>query len=202
VDYCRRVSAPVTFVSAYIYGKPERLPVREDDTPRPNNPYALSKYLAEQLCEFGARYNGLNVTVVRPFNIYGPAQPEHFLIPIVLRQLQARGAIQLKDLSPKRDYIHVDDLVRLLVQTLTPGTKPYRVVNAGSGESHSVREIVDTLQAAAGTNLPVLDEGAARYEELPDVRGDISFAEKEFGWSPRISLRSGLDALVQGMAPR
>lgn len=197
LDYCRRVSAHLTFVSAYLYGKPERLPIAEDATPKPNNPYALSKYLAEQLCEFAARHDGLAITVVRPFNIYGPNQPDHFLIPTIVRQVKARGDIQVKDLAPRRDYLHIDDLIRLLLATQSGEQNSYRVVNAGSGESHSVKEIIDIAQDAAGTKLTVVDEGQARYEELDDVRADISAGKREFGWTPQIPLRAGIERLIR-----
>ena len=197
LGFCRRVSAPLTFVSAYLYGKPERLPVRENAAPRPNNPYALSKHLAEQLCQFSAQHEGVEVTVIRPFNIYGPGQAEHFLIPTIVRQLRQGGPIKVMDLAPKRDYLHVDDLVDLLIATLSKRGESYRVINAGSGESHSVREIVDIVQAAAGTALPVVDEGQARYEEIDDVRADITVARQALGWSPRIPLRTGIEPLLR-----
>jgi GDP-4-dehydro-6-deoxy-D-mannose reductase len=195
--YCRRVSAPLTFVSAYMYGKPERLPVAEDATPKPNNPYALSKYLAEQLCEFAALHDGLGITVVRPFNIYGANQAEHFLIPTIVRQVHAGGQIRVMDLAPRRDYLHVDDLVQLLLATLAKKDGSYRVVNAGSGESHSVSDIIDIAQEAAATRLTVIDEGQSRYEELDDVRADISVARSTFAWAPQIPLRTGIERLVR-----
>jgi nucleoside-diphosphate-sugar epimerase len=196
LGFCRRVSAPLTFVSAYMYGRPDKLPVRENATPRPNNPYALSKHLAEQLCQFSAQHDNVEVTVIRPFNVYGPGQAENFLIPTILKQVRQSGPIKLKDLAPKRDYLHVDDLVDLLVATLSKRNESYRVINAGSGESHSVRDIVDIVQAAARTTLPVVDEGEARYEEIDDVRADITLARQALGWSPRVPLRTGIERLL------
>lgn len=193
--YCRRVSAPLTFVSAYVYGRPSQLPIREDTPPRPNNPYALSKFLAEQLCEFSARADGTRVTVVRPFNIYGAEQPARFLIPTILKQVAAGGPIRVMDLAPKRDYLHVDDLVALLARTVDTVESDYRVVNAGSGTSHSVSEIIDLVQQIAGTSYPVVDECRVRPAEIDDVRADITLAGEVFGWEPRISLRDGLHAM-------
>ena len=198
LGYCRRVSAPLTFISTYVYGKPDRLPIAEGATPKPNNPYALSKYLAEQLCEFAASHDRVPVTVIRPFNIYGPGQAKHFLIPTIIGQVKGGGSIRVMDLAPKRDFLHVDDLVRLLISTAARSDKPFRLVNAGSGESHSVEEIVALVQEFAGTNLKVLDEQKTRYEELNDVRADVALAQKEFGWTPRISLREGIEQLVRG----
>lgn len=194
--YCRRAACSLTFVSAYVYGRPEKLPVDEDSRPRPNNPYALSKYLAEQLCAFSAQYEGVATTVVRPFNIFGPNQADHFLMPRIIRQVKAGGPVRVMDLSPKRDYLHIDDLVDLLLATLKRGDSPFRVVNAGSGESHSVGEIADIIQDVAGTDFEVVDEAQPRYEELHDVRADVSRARRELGWSPRLTFRQGIESLV------
>ena len=81
VEYCRGVGAHLVLVSAYVYGVPQRLPVTEDHPVAPNNPYALSKVLAEQACSFHASVTGLPVTIIRPFNIYGPGQQGPFLVP-------------------------------------------------------------------------------------------------------------------------
>jgi GDP-4-dehydro-6-deoxy-D-mannose reductase len=196
LDFCRRVGASMTFVSAYVYGQPDRLPIDETHPVRPSNPYAVSKYLAEQVCAFYASQLGVRTTVVRPFNIYGPRQPGHFLIPTVVRQLKNGGPIRVLDLAPRRDYLYVDDLVDLLVRTLDPNQSDYTVVNAGSGSSVSVGELVDRLQTIAGTSLEVLSEDKPRHQELNDVRAAVAKARDCFGWMPRTSLEDGLKRLL------
>jgi GDP-4-dehydro-6-deoxy-D-mannose reductase len=196
LDFCRRTGASMTFVSAYVYGQPDRLPIDETHPVRPNNPYAMSKYLAEQACAFYASQFGVRATVVRPFNIYGPRQAGHFLIPTVVRQLKEGGPIRVLDLAPRRDYLYVDDLVDLLVRTLIGNQSGYTVVNAGSGSSVSVAELVDTLQTIAGTSLEVLSENKPRLEELNDVRAAVARARDCFGWMPQRSLADGLQQLL------
>ena len=196
LDFCKQAGASITFVSAYVYGQPDHLPIDETHPVRPNNPYAMSKYLAEQVCGFYASQFGVRVTIVRPFNIYGPRQADHFLIPTVVRQLKQGGPIRVLDLAPRRDYLYVDDLVNLLVRTLSPAEAGATVVNAGSGSSISVGELVDTLQSVAGTSLEVLSENKPRHEELSDVRADVSKARDCFGWVPRTSLEDGLQRLL------
>jgi nucleoside-diphosphate-sugar epimerase len=196
LDYCRRSGAHLVFVSAYVYGAPQRLPIREDDAAAPNNPYALSKFLAEQVCAFYAAQMNVPVTVVRPFNIFGPGQRPAFLIPTILAQVRKGETIRVKDLKPRRDYLFVDDLVAALLRTIE---RPhgYRLFNLGSGVSHSVQEIIDTVQAAAGTTLPVASEDAQRPNEIPDVRADISRAREQLGWAPRISFAEGIARLIR-----
>lgn len=196
LEYCHRTSASLTFVSAYVYGPPERLPIAEGTPPRPNNPYALSKHLAEQACAFYACHRGVRVTVIRPFNVYGPGQSAHFLIPRIVEQVQARTEIRVLDLHPKRDYVFLDDLVDALVRTLAPGEELHRVFNIGSGESVSVQAVIDTIQQVAGTALPVTDAGERRVQELDDVRADITRARTQLGWTPRTPLRDGIARML------
>jgi nucleoside-diphosphate-sugar epimerase len=192
LEYCRRSGARLTFMSGYLYGQPERLPVSEATVPKPNNPYALSKYLAEQMCAFYASYCGVDVTVIRPFNVFGPGQPARFLVPHILNQVRERRAIVVKDLAPRRDFVYIADLVDALIRTLDRPAG-YDVFNIGSGASVSVGELIATIQSVAGTDLPVACEGEVRSQEIVDVYADIAKAQRVLGWTPAHSLAEGLE---------
>ncbi len=195
LEYCRLYSARLTFVSAYLYGLPDRFPVWEQCAPRPNNPYALSKYLAEQVCEFYAAHHRIDVTVIRPFNIFGPGQKAHFLIPHIVNQVRARQTIHVKDLAPRRDYIYLDDLVGALTSTLDR-LSGFNVLNIGSGSSLSVRELITIIQSVAGTELPVVSEGVVRPNEIDDVYADIGKARAQLGWTPNLTFRQGVEKMM------
>ena len=195
--YCRRVGAQMVMASAYVYGIPQRLPISEGDRVSPNNPYALSKLLAEELGSFASSYYGVPVTVLRIFNVFGRGQREEFLIPRIIRQVFESAVIHVQDLAPKRDYIHVDDVVDAL-RLAAQGGKGFRRDNHGSGESHSVTEIINTIQRVAGTGLPVTSANQRRANEIPDVRADVGAAAAELGWRPRLSFEAGIRELVLG----
>jgi GDP-4-dehydro-6-deoxy-D-mannose reductase len=191
LDYCRAQGAHLVCVSGYLYGVPDRLPIREDDPVRPNNPYAESKAAAERACAAHASAIHLPVTVMRLFNVFGPRERREFLIPTIVRRVRAGGPIVVKDLAPRRDYVFVDDAVEALLRTLD-APDAFRVFNIGSGVSHSVQEVIDTVQAAAGTNLPVIEEGKPRENEIADVRADITRAREQLGWAPRVTFADGI----------
>lgn len=195
LEFCRAHGARSTFVSAYLYGVPERLPVSEACVPQPNNPYALSKHLAEQACAFYATHHDIDVTVIRPFNIFGPGQKAHFLIPQVVSQVRAHRAIHVKDLAPRRDYIYIDDLVDALVRTMG-GPGGYNVFNIGSGSSLSVAELIAAIQFVAGTELPVISEGKVRPNEINDVYADIGKARNLLGWAPSLTFQQGIERMI------
>jgi GDP-4-dehydro-6-deoxy-D-mannose reductase len=198
LEYCKRLNVPLTFVSAYVYGQPDSLPITEEAPIKPNNPYALSKYLAEQVCHFYATYHKLDITIIRPFNIYGPGQPNHFLIPKITDLVKKNLTIELFDLSPKRDYVFIDDVVDALVRTLELKLPGFNVFNIGSGRSISVKEVVDYIQTAAGSKLDVKSKEQYRKEELDNVFADISQSWLKLKWAPSTAFEDGIKKTLNG----
>ena len=109
LELCRRTGASLTFLSSYVYGPPRALPIPESHPLAAFNPYSHTKILAEETVRYYMATFGVRASVVRPFNVYGPAQDDHFLIPEIVRQLldPAIDAITVADLRPRRDYSHV-----------------------------------------------------------------------------------------------
>lgn len=190
LDWCRRHGARMVFASAYVYGIPQRLPIHETDAVNPNNPYALSKFLAEQCAAFASRFSGTNATVLRIFNVYGAGQRDEFLLPTLVKQLRG-PEIRVMDLAPRRDYVYIDDVVDAVVRALD-APAGFHCINIGSGQSHSVAEVISALQAVAGTSLAVVSSAIYRPQEIPDVRADISRAQDVLGWKPVYDLAAGL----------
>jgi GDP-4-dehydro-6-deoxy-D-mannose reductase len=201
LDYCRRHGARLVFVSSYLYGMPDHLPISEDAPLIATNPYALSKKIAEEACQFHAEHCGVDVTVLRPFNIYGVGQPEHFLVPTILRQIQRGDEIRVKDLDPRRDYVYVHDVVAAITLAAR-AWDGFRVFNIGTGTSHSVAELIDTIQQLWDVQLPVVSSEDRRKSEIMDTVADIRAARTELGWEPRYSLREGLADLRAAIAAR
>jgi len=196
LEFCRQERTPCTFVSAYVYGHPEQLPIQEESLIRPSNPYALSKRMAEEACEFYATAHGMTVTTLRPFNVYGVGQDDKFLIPSIVHQALNNEVISIKDLTPKRDYVYLEDLITALMATMGR-TGKYSVYNVGSGVSLSVQEVIDTIQEVAGTNKKIVCDNKVRNNELMDVVANISRAGKELGWRPEYSFRAGIEFIIR-----
>jgi len=195
--YCRSHGARMIYASGYVYGLPDRLPIAESYLAKPNNPYALSKLLAEQLCEFASNYYGVSTTVLRIFNVFGYGQRPEFLIPSLLRQVKEGREIRVLDLKPRRDYIFLPDVVSAFAQSLKISHK-FQKINIGSGFSHSVQQIIDVIQSVAGTDLPVVSEFSERSQEVPDVKADISLAKQILDWAPRWTFSDSVQQLLKG----
>jgi nucleoside-diphosphate-sugar epimerase len=192
LEFCRRTGASLTFLSSYVYGPPRTLPVSESHPLAAFNPYSHTKILAEETVRYYMATFGVRASVVRPFNVYGPSQRDHFLIPEIVRQLldPAIDAITVADLRPRRDYIYVADLVSLLLKTVDAGAGG--VYNAGSGESRSVQWIIDTVSELAGIRKPIRSTEQPRANEILDVVADVARASRDLEWRPSTSLHEGL----------
>src|ERR1039457_1447772 len=191
LDFCRQAQARIIFISAYIYGNPRYLPIDESHPVAPNNPYAHSKWLGEELCRFYAEHMGVKTVILRPFNIYGNGQDSRFLIPTLLNQIQTDGKIVVRDDTPRRDYLYITDVVDACMAVIDSDA-PYRLFNVGSGYSLSVREIVKTIRTAHHDKSTWQSLGEKRPNEIPDTVADCSAIKKEFNWQSRIPFTEGL----------
>jgi nucleoside-diphosphate-sugar epimerase len=192
LEFCRASGASLTLTSSYVYGRPARLPISEDAPLQAFNPYSHSKILAEETCRYYQHQFGVPVTIIRPFNIYGPGQDRRFLIPTILAQAidPHTAAIVVADLRPRRDYIFIGDLVHLLMTTAF--RREGGTFNAGSGSSWTVEEVIAIVNQLLPRPKPVHSEDQTRLEEVFNVIADISRARREFGWEPRVAFRDGL----------
>jgi nucleoside-diphosphate-sugar epimerase len=195
-EFCRREGASLTMMSSYVYGRPQFLPISETHPVAAFNPYSHTKLLAEEVCRYYAQQFDMRVTVIRPFNIYGPGQNGNFLIPTLLRQVLDHEAreISIADDRPRRDYLYVDELLDLLVLTMDP--HGFEIFNAGSGRSINPRELAESMLAAAAAEKRVVSRGEVRPDEVLETVADVGKAKRVFGWEPHISLPDGLGRMI------
>ncbi|MFA9373716.1 MAG: NAD-dependent epimerase/dehydratase family protein [Poseidonibacter sp.] len=196
LELCRNKNIALTFVSAYLYGAPVKLPISEDDPIQPNNHYANSKYMAENLCKFYSEQHDLKVTIARPFNIYGKEQKENFLIPYIIDQVLNSSVIKVKDLQPKRDYVYLDDFINGLLNTIESKEK-FSVYNFGSGIELSVKEVINIVQKIENTNKKIYSEEIERKNEIMNVVADISKAKENLNWVPNYTFEEGILEIIK-----
>jgi nucleoside-diphosphate-sugar epimerase len=199
LEQCRRSGASMTFVSTYVYGWPAPMPVSEKTAPNPNNPYAFSKLAAEEACQFYASTFGVKVSILRLFNAFGPGQGADFLIPTIARQVvdPACKEVVVADLAPRRDFVHVDDVIEaFMISPRLPAGQPF---NVASGRSHSVEDVIRACLSAAGVNKPFRARDQQRVNEISDVVADIAAIEAASGWRPRVAFSDGIKTVVEAV---
>jgi UDP-glucose 4-epimerase len=196
LEMCRLYKARMIFISSYLYGSPQYLPIDENHPIVAFNPYAQSKLISEQLCQSYNRDFQTPVIIVRPFNLYGPGQDENFLIPTIIKQAKS-GKIVLNDPAPKRDFLYIDDFIDLLVKLIDNQNTDCQIFNAGSSKSFSVREIAEIICRLINKNISIKFTNQKRPNEIADTVADTSKAKELLGWQPRISVEEGLKLLIQ-----
>ncbi|MCA9089670.1 MAG: NAD-dependent epimerase/dehydratase family protein [Planctomycetaceae bacterium] len=144
-----------------IYGEvPEGTAASETTPPHPLSPYAASKYAVENYLRCYEREHGLQTTVLRYANVYGPRQDPHGeagVVAIFLNRLIAGEPLRINarvtagDDGCIRDYVHVRNCAQANIAA-TAGELPVRLMNVGTGQGISTRMLADTLQSLAGTN--------------------------------------------------
>lgn len=202
LNRCRQLQVEhLILASTYVYGPPETLPVVETHPVRPLHAYPRSKYLCEQLVEqfvldAAAQGHAFRGTALRLFNVYGPGQSSHMLIPTIVKQLQ-QPVMSLRDPAPRRDFVHVDDVVQAILATAKlPRQSSFEAINIGSGQSYSVAELVALLSTLAGVHPQVKYLQQVRTGEVNEVRADCSKADQLLGWAPQKDFRTGLQDLL------
>lgn len=187
--------------SGAVYGHQPRQPVRETDTPRPDSPYAVSKWSAEQYIHTIGDLWGLETVALRIFNAYGPNQSlpvSHApVVPRFLHQALTGGSlIVFGDGRQTRDYVFVDDAVDALVGAATATGLNHAVINIGSGRETSVSELIDLVERVAGRRGNVIFNGE-KSGGVPRLAADISRARELLAFQPRIDLETGLRLILE-----
>lgn len=195
LEFCRKTDIPLTYLSSYLYGEPDYLPIDENHPVKSYNPYSHSKVMADFTCQFYARHYDVPITIFRPFNAYGPGQPNQFLINEIISSVMnpAIPVVEVMDLRPKRDYIYIDDLVRALILSMG---KPHGIYNLGSGYSKSVEEIILLVLKYTGICKAYHSKAEMRPNEIFDLFADIRKAGRELEWFPEISFEDGIERCI------
>lgn len=144
LNYCRRVRARLVFASTSgVYGRASAGARLTESSPvEPLSPYAMSKRLAERLCEQAAVDGDVPSTVLRLFNVYGPGQHESFLVPHVIQCLQEGRPVALRMPSALRDFVYVDDVAEALCAAAELVHDGFRIFNIGAGHATTVLDMV------------------------------------------------------------
>lgn len=178
-----------------VYGEPETFPVKETQVPAPLCPYGASKQCGEIYVGLYHRLHGLDYTVLRYPNIYGPRQDpkgEAGVVAIFHHQmLTGQTPTIFGDGSKTRDYLFVGDAVRANALALEPGEKTRGVFNLGWGRQVSDFEIFDGVRRALGLNLEP-NYADQRPGEIEHICLDATRAREILGWQPEVALDDGL----------
>ncbi|PXF51461.1 MAG: GDP-mannose 4,6-dehydratase [Candidatus Methanophagaceae archaeon] len=184
--------------SSSVYGDTPELPKREEMTPNPLSPYAVTKLVGEYYCKVFEEVYGLKTVSLRYFNVYGPRQDPHSdyaaVVPKFVKSVsENKPPVIFGDGEQTRDFTFVKDVVRANLLAAKSGATG--VFNIASGRRVSINELAEKIIKIQGKELePVHSE--PREGDVKHSLGDISRAQRGFGFEPRYSLEEGLGLLA------
>ncbi len=202
LDACRLEPALERVVltsTSEVYGTAQRVPIDESHPLQGQSPYAATKIAADALGESYHRAFGLPVTILRPFNTFGPRQSARAIIPTIISQAMTRPVVKLGRLDPRRDLTYVKDTVSGFVAIAGCDAAMGRAVNIGRGDDISIGDLVETIARRLGRPIRVEgDEQRIRpaASEVERLLAGTDLAKQLWGWQPRYSLEHGLDETI------
>lgn len=180
-----------------VYGTAQYVPIDEDHPLQGQSPYSASKIGADQMALSFFRSFSTPVSIIRPFNTYGPRQSARAVIPTIITQI-ANGArdIKLGALSPTRDFNFVMDTVAGFIAVAKSDASIGEVINIGSNYEISVKETAELIAKVMGEKINFLtDEVRLRPEksEVERLWASNEKASRLLGWTPAYANRDGLE---------
>ena len=185
--------------SSEVYGSAQYTPMDERHPRHAQSPYAASKTGADELARSFHRTYGLPVTIIRPFNTFGPGQSRRAVIPHIIVSALKTGMVRLGNIWTVRDFTYVDDTVRGIFLAGNVSEAIGMEMNLGTGEGHSIEETARTIFELMGIEPRIIvDEERVRPKdsEVRALISDNSLARKILEWQPEHSFREGLAATI------
>ena len=183
-----------------VYGTALYVPIDEKHPRQPQSPYSATKIGADAIAKSFYNAFDLPVTIVRPFNTYGPRQSARAIIPTVISQIAAgEREIKVGDLSPTRDFNFVKDTCRGFLAIARAENVAGEEINIATGKEITMQHTLETIARLMDADIRWTVDPARLRPSKSEVRrllGDASKLRDLTGWQPQFSLEEGLKATI------
>ncbi len=187
-----------------VYGTAQYVPIDEKHPLQPQSPYSASKIAADQIALSYYHSFDLPVSIIRPFNTYGPRQSARAIIPTVITQItQGMKEIKLGSLEPTRDFTYVVDTANAFVKALDAPNIIGKTINLGTNFEISIASLVQMIAKIMNADISVVadtERVRPKNSEVERLWSDNTLAKKLLEWQPQFSdtdgLRKGLEKTI------
>ncbi|HET6585408.1 MAG TPA: NAD-dependent epimerase/dehydratase family protein [Nannocystaceae bacterium] len=187
---CASVRRLVVTSSSEVYGPAQRPAIAEDHPLEPTSPYAASKLAADRMALAWHHTWGTPVTVVRPFNTYGPRHVYDVIPKFIALALRGEPIVVHGDGTQSRDFTWVDDMIEGFLLAASHPELVGRAIHFGSGTAVEIRALARAILEITGSRSPIV-HGPERAAQVARLCCDASFAHG-LGWRPSVELAEGL----------
>ena len=183
-----------------VYGTAQFIPISEKHPINPQSPYSATKAGADYLALSFNRSFDLPISIIRPFNTFGPRQSARAIIPTIITQIfNRKKKIKLGSLRPTRDLTYVNDTIEGFIKVAESDISVGNAINIGSNSEISIKDLVNLIAKLMNAKIEVvLDDKRIRPKESEVLRlwADIGEAKK-IGWHPRYTIEDGLKETME-----
>lgn len=184
-----------------VYGTAKYVPINENHPKQPQSPYSATKIGADAIAMSFYNAFGLPVSIVRPFNTYGPRQSARAFIPTIITQIASgEKKIKVGDLTPTRDFNYVKDTVAGFMAIADSDETIGKEINIASGKDISMKQTLETIADLMDASVDIeVDKERIRPADSEVMRlcGDNTLLRDLTGWEPTFSLEEGLKKTIE-----
>jgi nucleoside-diphosphate-sugar epimerase len=192
-----RIKRFVYASSSSFYGDSRKLPMHEDDLPRPMSPYGVTKLAAEHLCNLYHQNFKVPTVSLRYFTVYGPGQrPDMAFHRFVRAILEGKEVTVYGSGEQTRDFTYIDDIVETNLAAAKASGVEGGVYNIGGGSRISVNGVLEILGRISGKEVKVKHEGV-QAGDPPHTYADTARARQDLDYKPQVSLQEGLQRMFK-----
>ena len=178
--------------SSSVYGRNKKVPFAEDDpVDHPISPYAATKKAGEQMCYTYHHLYGIKVTCLRFFTVYGPRQRPDMAISKFTHLIANEEKVPMYgDGSSKRDYTYISDIIDG-VEKAVEKCESYHIYNLGESRTIDLKSLIHLIEDCFGKKA-IIDQMPNQPGDVPITYADISKAQKEIDYNPKVDIREGV----------
>lgn len=185
--------------SKNVYGKAKNLPISEEETLRPTDPYGAGKAAADLMCQSYASAFDLPITIIRSSGLFGPNSRLQQVIPIFIKQALSDSPITIEgDGSQSTDFNYVQNLVDAMITISESNING--IYNIAYGKDYSIKNIADLILEITNSNSQIKSLPWRSGEKGMKLSLSIEKAKKDFGYSPTVSFKTGIEKTIEWVA--
>ena len=193
------VKRTLQYSTSEVYGTAIYAPMDEFHPTNPCSTYAVSKLAADRLCFSLYHEQKIPIIILRQFNVFGPRETQPYVIPEIITQLNRGKELKLGNIKATRDFTYVDDAARGAVALMQCDRAVGQVVNMGSGQDFSIKEIAQKIAKLMGRkNIKIKTEKKRlRPFDVEKLQANYFKMHRLTGWEPRINFEEGLKKIIE-----
>lgn len=179
--------------TAAVYGGGSNKTYKESDPCAPDTEYGMTKYLSEELARYWSKITKGKITILRPFNVYGPGNFKG-VVHSFYKSIKESGSVVIYgDGKQERDFLYVDDMVSAIINAVRK--KQAGTFNVVSGKTHTILEVFEEIQKILDKKIKVNFKSADK-RKVSKIQQNPSFAKKKLGWEAEIGLKEGIKKTI------